>query len=93
MIAGQSAIDEAPVRGESIPVAKGVGDKVFAGSINSNGMLSVRLTHTAADNTIARIIHLVEEAQASKAPTAAPRSFKYRTMRGRLATSIGSPTP
>jgi Cd2+/Zn2+-exporting ATPase len=70
VIEGQSEVDEAPVTGESVPVAKGVGDQVYAGSINANGMLRVRLTHTAADNTIARIIHLVEQAQGSKAPTA-----------------------
>lgn len=70
VIEGQSELDEAPVTGESVPVAKKPGDRVYAGSINANGMLRVRLTHTAADNTIARIIHLVEEAQASKAPTA-----------------------
>jgi Cd2+/Zn2+-exporting ATPase len=70
VIEGQSEVDEAPVTGESVPVAKGVGDQVYAGSINANGMLRVRLTRTAANNTIARIIHLVEEAQGSKAPTA-----------------------
>jgi Zn2+/Cd2+-exporting ATPase len=70
VIEGISEVDEAPVTGESVPVAKGVGDQVYAGSINANGTLRVRLTHTAADNTIARIIHLVEEAQGSKAPTA-----------------------
>src|SRR5262245_16032933 len=70
VIEGQSEIDEAPVTGTSVPVAKAVGDGVYAGSINANGMLRVQLTHTAADNTIARIIHLVEEAQGSKAPTA-----------------------
>lgn len=70
VIDGQSEVDEAPVTGESVPVAKSVGDQVYAGSINANGMLRVRITHSAADNTIARIIHLVEEAQGSKAPTA-----------------------
>ncbi|MBI2714722.1 MAG: cadmium-translocating P-type ATPase [Rhizobiales bacterium] len=70
VIEGQSEVDEAPVTGESVPVAKGVGDQVYAGGINANGMLRIRLTHTAADNTIARIIHLVEEAQGSKAPMA-----------------------
>jgi Cd2+/Zn2+-exporting ATPase len=70
VIDGQSEVDESPVTGESVPVAKAVGDEVYAGSVNANGMLRVRLTHTAADNTIARIIHLVEEAQGSKAPTA-----------------------
>jgi len=70
VIEGQSEVDEAPVTGESVPVAKGAGDHVYAGSINANGLLRVRLTRTAADNTIARIIHLVEEAQAAKSPTA-----------------------
>lgn len=70
VIEGQSEVDEAPVTGESVPIVKSIGDQVYAGSINANGMLRVRLTHTAADNTIARIIHLVEEAQGSKAPTA-----------------------
>ncbi len=70
VVDGQSEVDEAPVTGESVPIAKGVGDQVYAGSINANGMLRVRITHTAADNTISRIIHLVEEAQGSKAPTA-----------------------
>jgi Cd2+/Zn2+-exporting ATPase len=70
VIEGQSEVDEAPVTGESVPVAKSVGDQVYAGSINANGLLRVRITHTAADNTITRIIHLIEEAQGSKAPTA-----------------------
>ena len=67
---GDSSLDDSPVTGESIPVAKTVGDKVFAGSINMEGALQVRVEKTAADNTIARIIELVEQAQASKAPTA-----------------------
>ena len=70
VIEGSSELDEAPVTGESVPVAKHEGDTVYAGSINGNGLLRVRATKTAADNTIARIIHLVEKAQASKAPTA-----------------------
>ena len=70
VIEGGSEVDESPVTGELVPVSKGIGGQVYAGSINANGMLRVRLTHTAADNTIARIIHLVEEAQGSKAPTA-----------------------
>jgi Cd2+/Zn2+-exporting ATPase len=70
VIEGCSEVDEAPVTGESLPVAKSVGSSVYAGSINGNGLLRVRITTTAADNTIARIMHLVEEAQASKAPTA-----------------------
>jgi Zn2+/Cd2+-exporting ATPase len=70
VIEGASQVNEAPVTGESVPCSKTIGDAVFAGSINGNGMLRVRATHTAQDNTIARIVHLVEEAQGSKAPTA-----------------------
>lgn len=67
---GASSLDDSPVTGESIPVAKTISDKVFAGSINMNGALQIRVEKTAADNTIARIIELVEQAQAFKAPTA-----------------------
>lgn len=70
VIDGASEVDEAPVTGESVPVLKEVGAKVYAGSINANGELRVKISHVAADNTIARIIHMVEEAQESKAPTA-----------------------
>jgi Zn2+/Cd2+-exporting ATPase len=70
VVEGSSEVDEAPVTGESVPVAKTPGSAVYAASINGNGLLRVRITKTVADNTIARIIHLVEEAQASKAPTA-----------------------
>jgi Cd2+/Zn2+-exporting ATPase len=70
IIEGVSEVDEAPVTGESVPVGKTVGALVYAGSINGNGTLRISITRTAADNTIARIIHLVEDAQASKAPTA-----------------------
>jgi len=69
IVAGSSSIDEAPITGESAPKSKGVGDAVFAGSVNSDGVLSVVVERTAADNTIARIIQLVEEAQEAKAPT------------------------
>ncbi|CAM4226969.1 heavy metal translocating P-type ATPase [Psychrobacter arenosus] len=70
IIDGASSLDDSPVTGESVPVAKALGDQVFAGSINIDGALQVRVEKTAADNTIARIIELVEQAQASKAPTA-----------------------
>jgi Cd2+/Zn2+-exporting ATPase len=66
---GDSSVDEAPVTGESVPKRKRQGDAVFAGTINQNGTLRVRVTAAAADNTISRIIELVEEAQESKAPT------------------------
>lgn len=70
VIDGASDVDEAPVTGESMPVLKEPGAKVYAGSINANAELRVQISHVAADNTIARIIHMVEEAQESKAPTA-----------------------
>ena len=66
---GRSALDESPVTGESIPVARGPGDVVRAGSINTDGALRLRVTHAASDNTIARIIRMVEDATASRAPT------------------------
>lgn len=68
--AGTSSLDDSPVTGESVPVVKGTGDAVYAGSINTDGTLTVRVEREASDNTIARIIHLVEEAEGSKAPTA-----------------------
>ncbi len=65
---GYAAADQAPVTGESRPVAKAPGDQVFAGSIIEGGTLRLRATSGAADNTIAKIVHLVEEAQARRAP-------------------------
>ena len=69
VLSGESAVDEAPVTGESTPVRKEVNDIVVAGTVNGSGALRVRVTAAAADNTIARIVRLVEEAQESKAPT------------------------
>jgi Zn2+/Cd2+-exporting ATPase len=69
IVEGAGEIDEAPVTGESVPKAKAVGDVVFAGTINATGVLRIRVTATVADNTIARVVRLVEEAQESKAPT------------------------
>ena len=66
---GSSALDESPVTGESVPVPRTKGDPVVAGSMNADGVLTVRVTRAAADNTIARIIRLVEDATASRAPT------------------------
>lgn len=66
---GDSAIDEAPVTGESVPRRKGVGESVFAGTVNTDAVLRVEVTARGNDNTIARIVRLVEEAQAAKAPT------------------------
>ncbi|MGH6861134.1 MAG: heavy metal translocating P-type ATPase [Phyllobacterium sp.] len=66
---GSSEIDEASVTGESTPKRKAVGEPVFAGTISTDGVLRVRVMATADDNTIARVVRLVEEAQESKAPT------------------------
>ena len=68
---GRSAIDEAPVTGESLPVDKRVGDAVYAGTLNQTGLLVLRVTAAARDTQLARIIHAVEQAQASRAPTQA----------------------
>ncbi|MCO6416126.1 cadmium-translocating P-type ATPase [Siccirubricoccus sp. KC 17139] len=70
VVEGESEVDESPVTGESVPVPKAEGAQVFAGSVNASGALQVRVTKPASDNTIARIIRLVEEAQEAKAPTA-----------------------
>ncbi len=68
VVEGRSAVNQAPVTGESIPVDKEPGDEVFAGSINGRGALEIRVTRLRRDTTLARIIHLVERAQAQRAP-------------------------
>ncbi|SDQ87859.1 Cd2+/Zn2+-exporting ATPase [Pseudomonas grimontii] len=67
--AGQSTIDQAPITGESLPIEKSVGDKVFAGTINQAGSLEYKVTAAANNSTLARIIHAVEQAQGARAPT------------------------
>ncbi|MHC5653206.1 heavy metal translocating P-type ATPase [Stappia sp. ICDLI1TA098] len=69
IVAGTSGVDESPVTGESIPQTRGPGDEVFAGSINTEAALTVAVGKPASDNTIARIIRMVEEAEESRAPT------------------------
>ncbi|PIA67282.1 heavy metal translocating P-type ATPase [Pseudomonas sediminis] len=69
VVGGSSTVNQAPITGESLPVEKGVGDPVFAGTINEAGSLEFRVTAAARDTTLARIIHAVEEAQGSRAPT------------------------
>ena len=69
IIEGTSAIDESPVTGESVPKSKTTDESVFAGSINNDAVLRIRVTKAPEDNTIARIIRLVEEAQEARAPT------------------------
>jgi Cd2+/Zn2+-exporting ATPase len=66
---GNTSINQAPVTGESIPVDKAVGDPVFAGTINETGTFDFRVTALASNSTLARIIHAVEEAQGTRAPT------------------------
>ncbi|MEW6449124.1 MAG: heavy metal translocating P-type ATPase [Pseudomonadota bacterium] len=66
---GESDINEAPVTGESVPKRKRGGDPVFAGTVNGDAVLQIKVSAPARDNTIARIVRLVEEAQESKAPT------------------------
>ena len=66
--AGHSDVNEAPVTGESLPVDKAPGDEVYAGSINGRGALEMRVTRTGRDTRLARIIHLVEDAQSRRAP-------------------------
>jgi Cu+-exporting ATPase len=68
VIEGESSADEAMLTGEAMPVHKAVGDAVYAGSLNQGGLLRVRVSKASADSQLAHIIHLVREAQASKAP-------------------------
>jgi len=69
VLAGDSYVNQAPVTGESLPIEKTVGDEVFAGTINGRGALDVIVTRLRRDSTLARIIHLVERAQAQRAPS------------------------
>jgi Cd2+/Zn2+-exporting ATPase len=69
IVTGRSSVDQAPITGESLPIDKTVGDAVFAGTINQSGSFDYRVTAAAGHTTLARIIHAVEEAQGTKAPT------------------------
>jgi len=69
VVSGSSTIDQAPITGESLPVEKAIGDKVFAGTINQAGSLEYAVTAAANHSTLARIIHAVEQAQGARAPT------------------------
>src|SRR5699024_748901 len=71
IIQGETSVHQAPITGESIPVDKLAGDTVYAGTINESGSIEVKVTKLVEDTTIAKIIHLVDEAQAQKAPTEA----------------------
>ena len=81
VIKGLSSVNQATITGESIPVEKTTGDAVYAGTINERGALEVKVSHLAKDNTISRIIEMVEEAQGQKAPSQqfVDRFAKYYT--------------
>ena len=68
IVSGDSTLDQSPVTGESLPIEKSAGDEVYAGTINGTGALEIRATRPASDSTLARIIHLVEQAQSRRAP-------------------------
>ncbi|MDX1992683.1 MAG: heavy metal translocating P-type ATPase [bacterium] len=69
VVRGMSSVNQATITGESIPVSKEAGEAVFAGTINGEGALEIRVTRLAADSTLSRIIQLVEEAQSVRAPS------------------------
>ena len=70
ILEGSTALDEAAITGESIPVEKGVGDSVVGATMNKSGSIRFRATRVGNDTTLAKIIQLVEDASASKAPIA-----------------------
>lgn len=69
ILSGVTSVDEAPVTGESTPKVKTIGERVFAGTVNIDAVIRIDVTASAADNTISRVVALVEEAQEAKAPT------------------------
>lgn len=85
--AGASSIDQSPITGESIPVEKGAGDNVFAGTLNGDGLLEVKVTRIAADSTVTRMIRMVEEAQGQKSTT---QRYAERFTRVYVPAVIGS---
>jgi Cd2+/Zn2+-exporting ATPase len=89
-IEGQSSVDQSPITGESIPVAKEIGDEVFAGTINGAGLLEVQVTKGAQETTLARIIQLVEEARSERAPT--QRRLDVFEQRYTVAVLVGATT-
>jgi len=89
VLEGESSIDQSAITGESLPVIKAVGDDVYAGTMNVDGFLSVRVTSMAEESTLARILHMVEDAEESRSPTEAfvDRFSRWYTP-GVIATAI-----
>lgn len=69
VVRGQSSVDQSPITGESLPVDKGPGDEVFAGTVNGDGSLAIEVTRRAKDTTLSRIVQMVAEAQSQKSPS------------------------
>lgn len=96
VIEGFSSVNQASITGESVPVEKNLGDEVYAGTINERGAMQIRVTHLAKDNTISRIIAMVEEAQGQRAPSQqfVDRFAKYYTpaVIGGAALVVAIPT-
>jgi Cd2+/Zn2+-exporting ATPase len=69
VLEGQSEVNQAPITGESLPAVKSPGDEVYAGTVNGSGALIIQVTHPVGDTTLSRIIRMVEQAQAQRAPT------------------------
>jgi len=75
---GQSSVDESPITGESLPRDKTDGDDVYSGTLNGHGLLYIRVTHAAEDSTLARVVHLVEDAKTRRAPVVRQADYYAR---------------